>query len=342
MDVASGAARGHLLRDELLRRGLRLPQLRLLVALQDTGQVSGAAAQMSMTQPAASRLLSELERMVDARLYDRHARGVTLTPAGETLAARAREILYRLDQVQTEIAALTSGVHGLVRIGSVTGPAVDLILPLIRDLRIAYPEIELSVHVDTSDKLGEALLSRDLDFYIGRVMEGVDRRAIRLEPIGPEPVSLIVRNGHPLTRREDITLADCLHYDWIMQEEGGLLRRTARDYLLSHGYEQPKRILSTSSTLLTLAIISETNAIAPIATAASNFYASPSAFGGGIHRLKVAQDMVVDPYSLVLLRDHEASPAMLRVLDLLRQKIRRRYGGDGTLPATGDLIAPAT
>ena len=55
-------------RDELIRRGLRLPQLRLLVALQDTGQVSGAAAQVAMTQPAASRLLSELEKTVDARL----------------------------------------------------------------------------------------------------------------------------------------------------------------------------------------------------------------------------------------------------------------------------------
>ena len=96
-------------RDELIRRGLRLSQLRLLVAIQDTGQVSGAAAQVAMTQPAASRLLSELEKTVNARLYDRHARGVTLTAEGSALAARAREVLHGLDDVQHQIAALSTG-----------------------------------------------------------------------------------------------------------------------------------------------------------------------------------------------------------------------------------------
>ena len=54
-------------RDVLIRKGLRFPQLRIMVALQDTGQISGAAAAIAMTQPAASRLLAELERTVGAR-----------------------------------------------------------------------------------------------------------------------------------------------------------------------------------------------------------------------------------------------------------------------------------
>ena len=61
-------------RDELLRRGLRFSQLRLLVALAETGRVSAAAAQLAMTQPAASRLLAELEKTAEATLYTRHAR----------------------------------------------------------------------------------------------------------------------------------------------------------------------------------------------------------------------------------------------------------------------------
>ena len=324
MDARLAAPHGHLLRDELVRRGLRLPQLRLLVALEDTGQVSGAAAQTAMTQPAASRLLSELERTVEARLYDRHARGVTLTPAGTALAARARDILYRLDQAQNEIAELTRGVRGAVRIGSVTGPAVELVLPLIRELRVVYPEIELSVQVDTSDKLADSLLSRDIDFYIGRIPEGIDTRALTLEPIGPEPVSLIVRLEHPLTRRRPLSVEDCLDFDWVMQPAGSLLRRTAEEYLLKNGYRPPGRILSTSSMLLTLAIICETNAIAPIAKAAADFYAAQDAFGGRILQLGVAEDMQVLPFSLVSLREVDASPATQRVLTLMRQKISRR------------------
>ena len=109
MDVLPQGS-GPVLRDELIRRGLRLSQLRLLVALQETGQVSGAAAQVAMTQPAASRLLGELEKTVDSRLYNRHPRGVTLTPAGQVLAARAREVLHRLDEARGEIASMASGV----------------------------------------------------------------------------------------------------------------------------------------------------------------------------------------------------------------------------------------
>lgn len=320
MDVLPQGS-GPVLRDELIRRGLRLSQLRLLVALQETGQVSGAAAQVAMTQPAASRLLGELEKTVDSRLYNRHPRGVTLTPAGQVLAARAREVLHRLDEARGEIASMASGVRGPVRIGSVTGPAVELVLPVIRELRVTYPEIELSVLVDTSDKLGDALLARDLDFYIGRVPADVDARSIALEEIGPEPVSLIVRMDHPLIRRGQVGIADCLEFDWVMQPEGGLLRRTAEDYLLRNGYRAPERILSTSSMLLTLAIICETNAIAPIARSAANFYAAENAFGGRIRRLETVEDMEVVPYSLVYLRERDVTPAVMRVMAMIRQKM---------------------
>ena len=321
-------------RDELIRRGLRLPQLRLLVALRETGQVSGAAAQVAMTQPAASRLLAELERMVGTRLYDRHARGVTLTAAGQALALKAREMLHGLDHVQHEIAAMVSGERGLVRIGSVTGPAVELVLPVIRELRVTYPDIELSVQVDTSDKLGDALLAGDLDFYVGRVPDGLDRRAIHLEELGPEPVALVARQDHPLSRRDGVQIADCLAYDWVMQPENGLLRRTAEAYLMRIGLRPPGRILSTSSLLLTLAIICETNAIAPIARSAAEFYASGSAFGGRIRTLETALDMMVVPYGLITLRDVDPPPATRRVLDLIRGKVAG-MGGAPHRPSAG-------
>ena len=74
--------------------------------------------------------------------------------------------------------------------------------------------------------------------------------------------------------------------------------------------------------LLTLAIICETNAIAPIARSAADFYASETAFGGRIRRLDVARDMTVVPYSLISLRNVEPSPAVRRVFRLIREKTR--------------------
>jgi DNA-binding transcriptional LysR family regulator len=312
-----------MLRDSLVRRGLRFSQLRLIVSLQDTGQISAAAARLAITQPAASRLLAELNDLTGAQLYTRHARGIVLTEAGRQFAATARTILRELEETGQAISELSQGTRGLVRIGAVTGPALEIVLPVIRELRLTHPEISVEVMVDTSDKLSVALLAHRLDFYIGRLHEDTDARAVAMRPIGPEPVDLIVRLEHPLTRRSGIRLEDCLIYDWIMQPPGGLQRRTVETYLLENGHRLPERILGTSSLLLTIALISETNAIAPVARSVGEFYAAGSGFGGRIQLLGLTKDMMVSTYSLVRRLDETLSQAAARAFALIEARIDR-------------------
>lgn len=307
----------------LIQRGLRFSQLRLIVSIEDTGQISGAATHLGMTQPAASRLLAELEKTSGCKLYERHSRGVVLTEAGRLLASRARATLQELDGAFEEIGLINAGARGIVRIGTVTGPGLDLILPVVRELRVTYPEIEFYVLVDTSDKLSEALLAHDLDFYIGRLLGNIDPRAVTLRPIGPEPLALVVREGHPLLRKENLTLKDCLSYDWVMQATNGLLRRATENYILEHGLAPPARVLSTSSLLLTLGLISDTNAVAPIARAVADLFTTSSRLGRNIRILDVANDMNVGPYSLIQRRGFEPSPAVRRVLSQIESKLNQ-------------------
>lgn len=308
------------LQDEFIRRGLRLPHLRLLIALETTGQMSGAASHLAMTQPAASRLMAELERIVGASLYTRHAKGVSLTQAGKLLADKGHTIIRQLNDASQEIAEMAQGVRGHVRIGAVTGPALEIVLPALRELRIAYPEIEISVDVETSDKLAASLLSRELDFYIGRLPAEVDGRVVRMRRIGPEPVAFVVRSDHPLTRKSAISIDQCLPFDWVMQPPNGLMRREVETYLLENGYAIPARILSTSSLLLTLAIISETNAIAPLARSVGEFYSRRSGLGGNIALLDMTDHMDVSAFSFVFPAGQELSPAAQRVLTALERK----------------------
>ena len=306
----------------LMQRGLRLPQLRLLIAVADTGQISGAAAQVGMTQPAASRLLSELEKASGAKLYERHPRGVVLTEAGQLLARRARSSLHDLGTAFDEMARLTTGVGGLVRIGTVTGPGLELVLPMIRELRVTYPEIEFDVVVDTSDMLAEALFAHRIDLYIGRLLANVNPRDVTLRDIGPEPISLIVRQGHPLLRNPGLTLADCLKYDWVMQAPGGLLRSAVEAYIARQNLEPPSRVLSTSSLLLTLGIISDTHVVAPVARSVAEFLVSPTRMNSSIGILDIAHDMMVDPYGLICRRRSDQTPVVKRIIALLEDRIR--------------------
>lgn len=313
---------------DLIRRGLRFSHLRLMVALQETGQISSAAAQIAMTQPAASRLLAELETQMRAKLYERRPRGVALTEAGLLLANQARQVLQQLEDTGQKIARISGGTRGLVRIGAVTGPALEIVLPVIRQVWASYPEIELTVRVDTSDQLGAALLAHELDFYIGRVTEDIDPGVLKLDPIGPEPLDLIVRAEHPLSREGSANFADSLSYDWVVQPVGHPMRRTAELYILERGLELPRRILSTSSLLLTLAIISETDAVAPVARAVAEFYMG---LAGRVQRLNLPHDMAVSPYSLIRRAEDVLSPAAERVFGLVRKNmepIARPAGSD--------------
>lgn len=313
------AERGLQIADRLVRRGLRLPHLRMMVALETTGQISGAAALLAMSQPAASRLCAELERIAGVKLYRRHARGVTLTPYGERLARRAWTILRALDEADREIAELKSGVRGRVWVGAVTGAAIELVLPAIRHARVNYPHIDVSVDVGMSDELTAALDAGRLDFFVGRVPASSDPRLYDARIIGDEPLSLIVRPGHPLLRQDPLRLEDCVQYDWVMQPEGALLRTTVEAYLRARDVGPPAKVLNTSSLLLTLITITQTNAIAAVASTVADFFGGRDGLGRRVEALAVP-DIVIAPYALVTLAGQELSPASRILYDLVGRR----------------------
>lgn len=303
-----------------MRKGLKFSQLRLLAVLRETGQIGAAAEKVGMTQPAASRLLSQLEEMVGAPIFRRHARGVSLTEAGQIMADQAVRTLRELDLSQERVVQAIQGTRGLVRIGSVTGPSLEIVLPLVRELRVSTPAIELAIQVDTSDKLAEALLARDLDFYIGRIPDRASAGPFAVSDIGEEPIGLVVRADHPLTRVANLTLEQCLDHDWVSQPPGGLLRRTAEDYLLSKGLRLPRRVLGTTSTLFTLALIQKTNAIAPLARASAEFFIDASGLGSRLAMLPVAPDLSVKAYGIVTRQDRDLSPAAESILAMVERR----------------------
>ena len=92
-------------RAHFLRGGLGLRHMSLIVALDDHGRVGAAAQVMNMSQPAASRMIADMEAQLDVRLCDRLPRGIMLTPYGKALARRARSILLEMREARTLVNA---------------------------------------------------------------------------------------------------------------------------------------------------------------------------------------------------------------------------------------------
>lgn len=311
--------------DELVSRGIKLKQLALLVAIERSGQLSLAAAILNITQPAASRMLADLERIVGAQLTQRHSRGVNLTQAGERLAERARAMLRDLDIAGREVRDIDRGRVGSVHLGSVSGPSLDLVLPVVRSLERSEPHLRVRIDVAPSDRLAAELLAGHLDLYLGRVPEGLDASPFELTPIGPEPLSLIVSSDHPLAATPKCELRDCLEFDWIMQPTGSLLRNAVERYLAERGLTPPPTVISTSSLMLTLAFVLRSQAVGVLSTSAAQLLATENR-RAPITRLRAAGDLSVAAYSIVTLRDHAPTPAAQVFLNMLREELRLRRG----------------
>ncbi len=305
--------------DDLLRAGLKLIHMRMIVALDDHGQISAAANALNISQPAASRMIAEMESLLSIELCDRLPRGVRLTSYGAALARRARAILLEMREAGREIADLRAGRGGTVVLGSVTAPAIELVVPAINRVRKSFPNISIEMQVENSAVLARELLAQRHDFMIGRVPDDLNPRLFTSRVIGVEKACLIVRAGHPLLRRETTPLAELAEYDWVMQPSGSLLRRTVEATFVTRNVRPPDRMLNTSSLLLTLVTIARSDAIAAVSVAVARFIKDD--LKGEIEILPLDFAIEVQPYSLIMLRDRRLSPAARMLRDHILNQI---------------------
>jgi DNA-binding transcriptional LysR family regulator len=305
--------------DFLLKAGLKLSHLRLILAIADSGQVSAAAEALSISQPAASRMLHEVETLLKAPLCRRAARGVEMTRFGEAMAKRARTILLEIREASREITELKTGYGGSVNMGSVTGPAIGLAVPAILRVRSMYPAIQINCHVEASNVLARELLSARYDFIIGRLPDDFDLHDFESLPLGVETSCLIVRADHPLLELERPGLEDLRHYEWVFQPQGSLLRRSVERSFLEANLPVPQCVVSTPSVLVTAAMVVRSNAIAPIAREVADFIIGTSG-QSNIVMLETDLQFALERYSLITARNRGLPPSARLLHDLIAEE----------------------
>jgi DNA-binding transcriptional LysR family regulator len=300
----------------LSRSGIRIPHLKLIVSLADYEQISAAASMLNMSQPAASRMLSEMESLLDAPLYERQSKGIQLTPYGLAFARRARTILLELSEANREITDLRNGTGGSVFLGAVTAPAVQIIVPAIRKIREKYPRININVAVETSNVLARELLASRYDFILARIPEDMNARLFVAQEVGVEKACLVVRRDHPLAQLQTIDVAALSDHDWVFQLVGSLLNRSVEKLFLARGAALPSRIVNTSSLLMTLVMVRETDAIAPMALDVAKRFVAQTG-DGTLAILPLGFDIMVEPFSIISMKERQLSPAAATVHEII-------------------------
>ncbi|SDE23344.1 DNA-binding transcriptional regulator, LysR family [Paracoccus isoporae] len=293
---------------------LKPAQLRLIHEIAEHGQLQLAADACAMSQPAASRMLADTERQVGAPLFLRAPKGMTPTEIGRTVLRRARVILREFNSMASDVTALRGGLAGSVRIGAVTGPAVNYLVSAIREIKQAAPEADITVDVLPSRELLGALFAGEMDFVLGRILPEFENRDLNILPMRDENVSMLVRQTHPLARAPAVTLTELSEYEWIMQRRGAPIREAALDAFASVGLGEPRNIVSSPSLLLTIAYLSQSDAISPISDEVAQLLLRPPV-SAGFAVLRLQREIRVPPYYLLSLRRRPLSPLAARLRD---------------------------
>lgn len=307
--------------DRFVRSHLKTRHLVLLVELGRHGSIMHAAEAANLTQPAASKLLGELEHALGVQLFERLPRGVAATSYGQVLIRRAGAALAEMDAAHQEVMELLSGLRGRVDVGTVLTPSVGLLPQAVNLLKAHHARVHVAISVDTSKLLVERLRVGELDMVIGRILDSEVSAELNFEPVTDEPHCLIARAGHPLAQRTDLRLAELAQASWILPPSGSILRDRLTALFLSQGLEQPSETVET----MALPVIANLLTGSDMMSALPEDLVRPYLDTGMLTVLPFDLGLRMDLYGIITRKHHRLSPGAEAMLAMLREVAAARY-----------------
>ncbi len=298
---------------------LQFRHFKLIQAIAESGQISIAAERLAMTQPAASRTVAEIERLLGERLFVRHPKGVKLTPMGELLARHATVLLSDFDRATSDLHAFKSGRLGTVHIGAVTGAAVGFVVPAIQSLEQDLLSANVRVEVAPSVDLMDGLLSGDLDFVLCRIPPNTDTSRLEVLLGRVERLRLLAQHSHPLAGKRAVTLNDMCDCTWVMQAPSMPIREAVDACHIELGISPPQNVIESSSLLVTLAYLQATHAVSPVAFEVAELMGNIASQGLAV--LDLDEPVTLSPYHLIRQRGRPLGPLAQQMLLMVHRQM---------------------
>lgn len=299
---------------QTLRSRLKMRQLLLLNALGETGNLRRSASRLGMTQPAATKLLQDLEAAAGVQLFERSRRGMAPTLYGEAMIRFANSLLAELDAVGAELHALSEGASGSITAGIMTS-TVSEVLPLALGTMLErHPKVRVALKEGTHEMLLAALKRGDLDFVLGRIMGGAALDDVDLEILYEDEFVVVCGPGHPLLRQDTVSLSDTAGLRWILPHSTTPLRQLFEWTFMEVTGTRPQNALECASLLTNLALLQQNTMLSVMPADVVRQFAGH----GLVRRLPVPLSSVYGPVALITRANRPHSPAVAAFLDQLR------------------------
>lgn len=293
---------------------MELRHLRYFVAVAHEGHITRAAEKLNIQQPPLSQQIKALEREVDAALFVRHPRGVTLTDAGRSFLADAEAILAQAEQAKVRARRTARGETGRIAVGFTTSaPFHPLVARAIREFRQKRPGISFVLEESSSGELVSGLRDERLD--IAFIRSGlVEPQGIEVHALLHEETVVAFPARHPLVKHPQLTLKDLAEETFILYRRPD--GRGLYDVIIAacsaagfspHVDQEAPRIVSTLNLVaagLGITIVPASLSRLPLE--------------GVVYRPLHGKPPLKVPLTLACRRD-ERSPATLAFIDLVRR-----------------------
>ncbi len=309
-------------RDAAMAR-IRLRHLQCFLAVARSGTLRGAAQALSITQPAVTKTLNELEQMLGTALFVRGRKGAALTPAAEGFLAHASASVQALRQAVDSVAQ--APVEAPLRLGILPTLAPSFVPAVLRAFLAARPDSALRVHTASNRSLVEMLRRDELDIVVGRLSDPDAMVGVSFEHLYAEPMVVAVRRGHALApqpgRRSGASLARISDHPLLLPLAGTLIRQVADGFLAAQGIEPRAGLVETLDASLARALVlgGDHVWIAPLGAAQADLS------DGTMVRLAAAL-APDEPVGLILRSDTPApSPALRALMLAARHEAQARW-----------------
>src|SRR5262245_18139580 len=301
--------------DRVLRSNLKLRHLQLLVALDQFRHLGRAAAFLSLTQPAVSKSLAEIERMFGLDLFVRSTRGTEPTAYGATVVRFARSVLADYDRTRDEIAAVASGSAGRTRVGAMVVATPGLLTRAVELLKSRSALTMVSIEEGDLTRLMTRLRVGELDLIVGRLEQGYAAPDLETEALYDETMCLVARPDHPMAKKARPSWNELAELPWVVPPPWASSRIKLNQVFYQHGLNPPVDLIETASFLAMLSFVRQRPAIGFVGRAVARYLEKE----GLAKTLAVKLPIELPPVGIITLRGRSRTPATTQLVEALRK-----------------------
>jgi len=211
--------------------GISLKQLEVFVTIASTGTVRAAAERLFVTQPAVSMALSELERQLDAQLFDRERGRLRLSQRGKEVLPMAQEVIERTYEILRQTGQQPLVLTGELHVGASNTIGNYLVGELLGGFIAMHPQVSLQVSVENTETITANLLEHRID--VGCVEGPVNHPQLEVMPWRDDALVVCAAPAHPLALQSELKPRHFKQAKWILRERGSAMRVQAEQALNS-------------------------------------------------------------------------------------------------------------